>query len=234
MSQQQNNIYKIYSRNRIRLGFSKNNRKNRKYTTKIKKILPFFIITIIAFITCYNIINAINPIFETLCEDEAKAIATRITNEQSTIVIEKYGYNDFFTIEKDENNNVKMITANVLKINEITSDIAIYIQKELDKSCENEMKIAMGSVTGVKVVSGFGPKIKIKISTAGTVDTDLKSEFQSQGINQTLHRVYLEVRCNVSILTPFSTIQKTITNQVLLTENVIVGEIPANIFNLNN
>ena len=36
--------------------------------------------------------------------------------------------------------------------------------------------------------------------TDGTVETDLKSEFKEAGINQTLHRIYLEVKCNVNIL----------------------------------
>ena len=62
--------------------------------------------------------------------------------------------------------------------------------------------------------------------TDGTVETDLKSEFKEAGINQTLHRIYLEVKCNVNILTPYSTIKETIVNQVLLVEGVIVGNIP--------
>lgn len=60
----------------------------------------------------------------------------------------------------------------------------------------------------------------------------MKSEFVSQGINQTIHRVYLEVRCKVNILTPFRDIEKDITNQVLLIENVIVGRIPETYYNL--
>ena len=54
--------------------------------------------------------------------------------------------------------------------------------------------------------------------------TDLKSEFVSQGSNQTLHRVYLQVECNVNILTPFEVTKTNISNQVLLLENVIVGD----------
>lgn len=68
--------------------------------------------------------------------------------------------------------------------------------------------------------------------TEGTVETDLKSEFKDAGINQTLHRIYLEVRCNVNILTPYETITETITNQVLLTEGVIIGDIPDTYYNL--
>ena len=47
-----------------------------------------------------------------------------------------------------------------------------------------------------------------------------------------MHRIYLEVKCNVNILTPYNTITETITNQVLLTEGVIIGNIPDTYYNL--
>ena len=68
--------------------------------------------------------------------------------------------------------------------------------------------------------------------TDGTVETDLRSEFKEAGINQTLHRIYLEVKCNVNILTPYDTMNETITNQVLLVEGVIIGNIPDAYYNL--
>ena len=68
--------------------------------------------------------------------------------------------------------------------------------------------------------------------TDGTVETDLRSEFKEAGINQTLHRIYLEVKCKVNILTPYDTITETIYNQVLLVEGVIVGNIPGTYYNL--
>lgn len=74
--------------------------------------------------------------------------------------------------------------------------------------------------------------MKITISSVGDVETDLKSEFTAQGVNQTLHRVYLQVRCTVNILTPFDNISREISNQVLLMENVIVGNIPNTYYNL--
>lgn len=64
------------------------------------------------------------------------------------------------------------------------------------------------------------------------METDLRSEFISQGINQTLHRVYLQVKCEASVLTPFEDISKDITNQVLLAESVIVGNIPNTYYNI--
>ena len=90
-----------------------------------------------------------------------------------------------------------------------------------------------GSFTGFKLLAGRGPNIKIKITPIGNVETDLKSEFIAQGVNQTLHRIYLQVNCQLEILTPFENISKNITNQVLLMENVIVGRIPDTYYDLD-
>ena len=46
-----------------------------------------------------------------------------------------------------------------------------------------------------------------------------------------MHRVYFEIYCTVNILTPFKTIQEHIINQVVLTENVILGKIPSSYYN---
>ena len=89
-----------------------------------------------------------------------------------------------------------------------------------------------GSFSGFKLLAGRGPGVKIRISSIGNVETDLRSEFTSQGINQTLHRVFLQVDCEVSVLTPFKDISKKIANQVLLAESVIVGNIPDTYYNL--
>lgn len=124
-----------------------------------------------------------------------------------------------------------MISSNVIAINEIISDIAIKIQEELNKVENSKFKISMGSFTGSRVLSGRGPKMEVKMSTIGNLDTDLRSEFLDAGINQTLHKIYLQVECQVLILTPFDTIEEKIANQVLLLEAVIVGTTPSTYYN---
>ena len=64
------------------------------------------------------------------------------------------------------------------------------------------------------------------MSTIGEVTTELKSEFEEMGVNQTLHRLYINVNCNVSLLTPFKDVDEHITAQVLISETVISGDIP--------
>ena len=219
-------MHKIYSRNKIRLPRIIINVRNRRKMAMIAIFITAIIISV------KIMLDAVSPIFDTLCENEAKSLATIISNEQATNVMREHSYDELFTVEKDTNGNVTMINSNVIPINEIISDVAIKIQEEINKQGRKDIQIALGSFTGIKLLSGRGPGIKIRISTVGNVETDLRSEFEAQGINQTLHRIYLQVKCEVSILTPFKDITKDITNQVLIMENVIIGTIPDTYYNI--
>lgn len=228
---------KIYSRKRLIIPkVNKINRGNYNIDTNNisqKKLLKTLLVVVIAVCIANKIINELNPLIDVLCVDMAKGIATKISNEQATIVMVKYEYSDITQIIKDENGKIQMIKMNSNVINEITSDIALYIQNAINESDSSKFYIKLGTFSGTKILSGRGPAVEIKMSTAGNVETDLVSQFSQAGVNQTLHRIYLNVKCNVIILTPFNTIQDSITNQILLSEAVIVGEVPENYYNLN-
>ena len=219
------NDTKIYTRHRIKLPKITEDRNKRK-------IIKILLILVIAITIVRAVLLSINPIIEEKCKTVAKSIATKISNEQATLVMAKYTYEDLIKVIKDENGNIEMIGTNIISVNEIISDIPIKIQEELEKSENNNFNIKLGSFFGSKIFSGMGPNINIKIQLDGTVETDLKSEFTSQGINQTLHRIYLDVVCKVSILTPVNVISEEIKNQVLLVEGIIAGEIPESYYNL--
>jgi len=242
MDENRNKFTKIYSRNRLKLpkiqyflakksitGDIKSQKLN---SIKARKITKILIILIIAFLVADVIIKAIEPIIDTQCVTMAKSIATKISNEQATIVMADYDYEDLMKVTKDEKGNIKMISSNMITINKIISDIPILIQKELNRIENNRFYIKLGTFTGSKILAGRGPDVEIKMSAIGNIETDLKSEFKEAGINQTLHRIYLEVRCNVVVLTPFNSIEEQIVNQVLLAEGIIVGNIPSTYYSL--
>ena len=215
---------KIYSRKKIRLP--------KIIITKNKKKRSLSLIIIISIITFTVIIKSINPIFDELCRQKAQSIATIITNQESTKIINKYKYEDLVTIERDNNNNIVMLKSNIVPINLIISDVAEYVQTKLNENSEDYIKIKLGGFSSSKFLSGAGINIPVKIYLVGNVQTDLRSEFTSAGINQTLHRVYLQINCEVSVLTPYNNINEEISNQVLIAESIIVGNIPSTYYNL--
>lgn len=214
---------KIYSRRKIKLPKIKTIKTQNK---RIKKIYFTVLILIVATLTVYKIMESIDPIFEGLCISKAQGIATEITNRKSSEVLAKYNYKDTVQIIKDSDGKNNMLKTDIVMINKIASDIAIEIQKELDEIEKQSIEIPLGALTGNQYFAGSGPNFKIKIISAGDITTDIKTEFKAAGINQTMYRIYLNLECKVSILTSYKTINKTITNQVLLVETVIMGEVP--------
>lgn len=220
----------IYSRPRIRLPklFISNNKNKLP-----KKVYNLLYIILLFFIIGIFVVKSVTPTFNTLCSDKAKSLAIITTNEETTNAIKQYKYSDFVIIHKDEKGNVLMLESNMKNINNVTSDVAYKIQNSINNTKDEDITISLGSFTGISILSGRGIKVPIRISTIGNVKTNIKSEFISQGINQTLHRLYLEIECQINVLTPFNTITEEITNQLILAENVIVGEIPEAYYNIN-
>lgn len=151
-------MHKIYSRPRIRLPKIIIQSGKRMQSDKAKKITTLLIILIIAFSTVKLILDAVLPIFDTLCQNRAKSIATVVSNEQATKVMKQHTYDELFSIEKDKNGNITMIKSNVIPINEIISDVANKIQEEIDTKGRENIQIALGSFTGFKMLAGRGPR----------------------------------------------------------------------------
>lgn len=220
----------IYSRPRIKLPkiFIMNSQKPIRNKKELKLLFVLFI-----FFTIYCVIaRAVIPVFNKLCSDKAKSMATIITNEETTNAIKDFSYSDFIIVHKDGKGNVLMLESNMKNINYVISDVANRIQMSIDNVQPQDVTISLGTFTGISILSGRGYRVPIRISTIGNVKTNVKSEFIAKGINQTLHRLYLEIECEISILTPFNTIQESIFNQLILAENVIVGNIPSTYYNI--
>ena len=217
----------IYSRRRIKLpkikGFNKDNK-------NAKKFFSIFIIILITAITFYSIFKSISPIFEGLCLEKAREIGTYIMNDASNKILDNTNYKNIVQVEKDGNNNI--LKTDVVTINKIASDIALEAERQFKELQNQTISIPLGAITGNKYLAGSGPNINIMVIPTGNILTEIKNEFESKGINQTVYRIYLELTCKVSIVTQYKTIEESLVNQVLLVETVVVGEVPESYYNL--
>ena len=112
-----------------------------------RKLIKIAIIVIIAVCIANRIIATIEPTMDVLCIDMAKSIATKVSNEQATAVMEKYKYEDISNVIRDEQGNIKMIQLNVAIVNSITSDVALKIQEGLENCKGDEFSIKLGTFT---------------------------------------------------------------------------------------
>lgn len=207
---------------------------SRKKVKLPKKYVNIITIIVVALLTVFFLIKTITPVFNNLCQSEAKATATKIVNDTIDDVMENYTYTDLVVINKDNDGKINSIHADTATLNKIVSNIATNIQKNIDSQENKDIYIRLGTFTGITLLSGRGPKVPIRISSIGNIDTNIKSEFESAGINQTIHRITLETKCEIQILTPFNTIVSSVEDKVILAENIVIGEIPESYFDIGN
>lgn len=220
----------IYSRKRIKIpkiqGFHTNNTNNKN----AKRFFSIFIIILVTISTFCSVFKSISPIFEKLCLEKVREIGTYIINDSSNKILDNIDYSDIIQIEKHENNNI--VKTDVVVINKIASDIALKAEEQFRDLETETIQIPIGTITGNKYLAGSGPNINIKVIPTGNILTEIKNEFESTGINQTVYRIYLELTCKVSVITQYKTIEESIVNQVLLVETVIVGNVPESYYDL--
>ena len=133
-------MHKIYTRYKFRIP-NYSDKRNLGY--KKNKFIKVALIMAIAILTVKTVLEAVLPIFDNLCENKAKSIATIISNEQATEVMKMHTYEELYYIEKDEVGNIRMIKANIITINQITSDLAVKIQNEIDNMGKENIGIAI-------------------------------------------------------------------------------------------
>lgn len=126
-----------------------------------------------------------------------------------------------------------MMNLNVSNVNKICTDISITLQESLDNKNNTRFNVRFGSLTGSKLLTGRGPNVEIIMETAGDIETNIESEFLSAGINQTLHKIYIDIKCHINLFTAYKDTKEDVSVQVLLAEAVIVGNIPDSYYNFN-
>lgn len=214
---------KLYSRWRIKLP-------KLRELNSVKAVLLIMFFTTVISVGIF--LKSAYPVFKASCETAASSKGNKIINDEVLKVMQNYTYNDLITIDKDINGKISLIEANSVAINKITSEINSNIQKEFDKIPRITVFINMGSVSGISALKNVEPKFEIELESAGNIKSNIRTEFKSVGINQTHHKIYLDIDARVGIITPFSAFGKDINTDVLISEAIIVGDVPETYYNL--
>lgn len=204
----------------------------------MKKRLLLFIL--IVFITCiplgYLFYNGFSAAADIYAAGEAKNMLTLRVNECITRQISEKSlkYDDFALVKTDVNGKITSIQIDSIKLNLIASELVLSIINDIKSIEYGEFGIPLGNAFGSRLFSGRGPKINVRINPLGNVASEVKSVFQSAGINQSLHRIILEFKVCVSLLTPFESSSSEFTSTLCIAETVIVGDVPNVIWGLGN
>ena len=89
-----------------------------------------------------------------------------------------------------------------------------------------ELGVPQGSVILPELFSGCGPNLAVRVLAVRTSDAVFHNEFTAAGINQTLHRITIDINVTITILTLAGTQDVEVDSSVIAAETVIVGQVP--------
>ena len=110
-------------------------------------------------------------------------------------------------------------------------DFSVYVPTlhtadRLDYLEETQTEVPLGTVFAPNLFTGMGPRVKVGLAGLAQMEAQFVSAFTSAGINQTRHRILIEVHAGFRILTPFGGEDREIVSTYPVTDTVIVGTVP--------
>ncbi len=157
----------------------------------------------------------------------AEAMAVEYIHEAVRDVMEDtVTYEDMMNVQTDAQGRVTMLQANAVRMNELATVTALEAQSKLESAESQSIAIPLGAALGVPFLSAMGPRVRVRIVPVSAVSAAFSTEFESAGINQTRHKIYLSLRTTVRLVIPSGARQVSLSSQVLIAESIIVGDVP--------
>ena len=176
----------------------------------------------------------LGPMLEGLASARVESAAARAMNEAILEVLGTDAAGELLSVQTSNEGHISLLTADAGKLNLLAADCAGSAQNRIRDLGEQGVSVALGTLSGIPLLSGLGPRLSFRFTPVGMVQSAFHSEFRSAGINQTLHRITLQLTATIRIVLPGRAYSVTVMAQAPVAENVIVGDVPDAYTNVAN
>ncbi len=135
-------------------------------------------------------------------------------------------YGSLVTLERDGTGAVTALIANSAKINALQAKVTSSIVRRFADEDMTRVSIPIGNLLGGTLLSGRGPRLRLDILSVTNVVTSFRNDFTSAGINQTRHRIIMDVEVTLEVMLGRERGTDTVNTEVNVAETVIVGAVP--------
>ena len=133
-------------------------------------------------------------------------------------------------LQRDAGGAVTAVTANVAAINTLSAEV---LARTVERTEKEHLKIAIpiANLAGSALFMNRGPKISVDVLMLSSSTANFRSEITSAGINQTRHQLFLDLNVQMSFLMPWRGMETSVQTEILVSETVIVGQVPDSYMN---
>ena len=176
----------------------------------------------------------LGPVLGAKASSQATNLMTQAIDTAVDNCLQENGmsYGDFVTITTDGLGKVTALTSNTAANSRFKRQVAEAVTRQLTTLDSDALSVPLGTLTGQPLLSGKGPSVRVRVDSVGEVTADYTNSFTAAGVNQTLHRVSLDITATIYLFLPGKILPVSVSSSVCVAETVIVGETPDTYLNL--
>lgn len=200
--------------------------KSRKFLNKLGlKLIAIALILVGVFLIAEA---SFRPMIEEINAYECHENVSRIINDAVLSELEQNGadYSTLVTLDRNEAGEVTSVQSNVVNINKLKTNVNERVEREIERLAAVDIQIPIGTLLGLQLLHGKGFTVGMTVEPLGYATTTIISEFTEAGINQTLHRIIIEISADVDALIPGYETRVPVKTSIVAAETVIVGKVP--------
>ena len=196
-----------------------------KRKTVLFRLAVCFLVFSILFVLCDI---RLRPILQTVGGNALKNTLSNVLDGTINEMVDELDikYSEMVKIEKNKDGYISAITLNNTCINGYKADISDGCSDKLSNFTETVVPVPVGSLIGGAFFNGRGSCINIRATIYGFAVTDVISKFESAGINQTRHTIYLNVEASAHAYMGLCHLNESVDETIILVETIIVGTVP--------
>ena len=202
-----------------------------------------FFVVLIAWITLITVVFVILSFYllrirNTVSDFAISNAKTELQNAANEAVLsvlsqENIEYNDISHLTMNSNNAITGIEIDAKNTNILKSKILLKINRSIPQKEIYPVDIPVGTLVCNNVFGGAGPTIPFNSQISSGCNIDFKSDFESVGVNQTRHRIVLDVTLSGVILILGMQNGYQTKTSVILAETIISGNTPQTFANVS-
>ena len=168
------------------------------------------------------------PIIETVNAYECHEMVSRVINDAVLAELENEDadYSKLVNLTTNADGEVISLESNVMNINKLKTRIVQRLEREIERLPEVDIQIPIGTLLGIQLLHGKGFSIGMTVQPMGFATASIISEFSEAGLNQTLHRIVIEIKADVDAIIPGFSTRVPVKTTIVAAETVIVGRVP--------
>ncbi len=184
-------------------------------------VVPIGVLLIMAEI---RISNVRKELINYAARNAASAAAT--AGVENSLDTDRVRYADLIKFGRDKNGNIVSVTTDAYYLNKIGNSIGDEIDKRINRMRSYVIKIPFSVIFNEQLINGRGPKMPLIFVMTGITTTDFENEFTAAGVNQTHHRIMMNITVNTYVVHSGSVTVVPYQTNVCIAESIVVGITP--------